>query len=76
MVETVTAAEYKKGLKNAVAEYEGLLEHMQPTGGAARAISDLLALCRESGPLHCVRDVISITPPEFPLPNLPDSHAR
>jgi len=49
MVETVSATDYKNGLKNAIAEYEGMLRNLQPTGGAARALSDLLAMCREQG---------------------------
>ncbi len=49
MVPTVSDAEYQAGLKRAIAEYSGTLADLHPSGGAARALTDLLSLCQEEG---------------------------
>jgi hypothetical protein len=49
MVESVTPAEYKAGLGRSAGEYLAILWDMHPGGGAARALADLLALCRQNG---------------------------
>lgn len=47
MVETVTPKEYEAGLERAAGEYRDILADMHPGGGAARALAELLDLCRE-----------------------------
>jgi len=47
--DTVSSEQYAAGLKRAVGEYQGVLADFHPTGGAARALADLLALCRQQG---------------------------
>jgi hypothetical protein len=49
LAETVTPEEYAVGLYRATHEYGAILADMHPAGGAARALGDLLALCRENG---------------------------
>lgn len=49
IAETVTEAEYRAGLERAKGEYRDILADFHPTGGAARALGELLALCRERG---------------------------
>ncbi|HJZ59511.1 MAG TPA: hypothetical protein VKE74_31495 [Gemmataceae bacterium] len=49
LVDSVTEAEYQAGLERATAEYGAILADLHPTGGSARALEDLLALCREQG---------------------------
>jgi hypothetical protein len=46
-VTEVTPEAAEAGLKRAAGEYETILADTHPTGGAARALADLLALCRE-----------------------------
>lgn len=46
---TVTPAEYAAGLDRAAGEYRAILHDLRPTGGGARALADLLALCRAEG---------------------------
>jgi hypothetical protein len=45
--DTVTPDEYAKGLFRARGEYGDILADLKPNGGGARALADLLALCRE-----------------------------
>ncbi|MFO0802779.1 MAG: hypothetical protein U0791_06600 [Gemmataceae bacterium] len=53
--ESVTPEEFDAGLTRAKGEYEAILATLRPTGGAARALNDLAALCRERGiPLRLV----------------------
>jgi hypothetical protein len=47
LTDTVTAEQYHLALKRAIAEYGAILADMRPTGPAARALGDLLTLCRE-----------------------------
>ena len=47
--DTVTEDEYAAGLVRAANEYRNILADFRPTGGAARALADLLVLCREQG---------------------------
>jgi hypothetical protein len=47
LLETVTPEQYKAGLKQAAGEYAAILRNLHPGGGAARALAELLALCRE-----------------------------
>ena len=49
LVESVTAEQYREGLMRAATEYVAVLANMTPGGGAARALADLLALCRDHG---------------------------
>lgn len=52
---TVTPEQYAEGLKRAEGEYAAILSVFNPTGGGARALADLLALCRAEGiPVHLV----------------------
>jgi hypothetical protein len=44
---TVTPEQYEQGLRRAAGEYRDILRDMHPTGGGARALADLLALCRD-----------------------------
>ena len=44
---TVTPKEYAAGLSRASGEYRDILCDLHPDGGGARALADLLALCRE-----------------------------
>ena len=46
---TVTPEEYAKGLKQAQGEYRDILADLVPNGGGARALADVLAMCRENG---------------------------
>jgi hypothetical protein len=46
---TVTPEQYAEGLNRAKGEYAAILAVFRPTGGAARALADLLALCRDEG---------------------------
>jgi len=46
IVDSVTPELYAAGLKRAAGEYRDILHDLQPTGGGARALADLLALCR------------------------------
>lgn len=48
ITDTVTPAQYESGLKRAAGEYASVLHDLHPTGGGARALADLLALCRET----------------------------
>jgi hypothetical protein len=48
IVSSVTPEQYAAGLKRAAGEYSAILADMHPTGGGARALEDLLKLCRES----------------------------
>jgi hypothetical protein len=45
--ERVTSEQYARGLKQACGEYRDILTDMVPDGGGARALADLLALCRD-----------------------------
>jgi len=47
MVTDLTPEKQDEGLKRAAGEYGAILADMHPTGGGARALADLLALCRE-----------------------------
>ncbi|HEX4614152.1 MAG TPA: hypothetical protein VH092_38570, partial [Urbifossiella sp.] len=47
LVTDVTPELSDAGLKRAAGEYGAILADMHPTGGGARALADLLALCRE-----------------------------
>lgn len=47
--ESVTPEEYAEGLVRSKGEYEAVLTDMKPTGGGARALADLAALCRAEG---------------------------
>jgi hypothetical protein len=47
MVESVTPEQYKTGLIHSAGEYLAILQDMHPGGGATRALTDLLTLCRE-----------------------------
>lgn len=49
IAETVTESQYLEGLERASGEYRNILADFRPTGGAARALNDLLSLCRERG---------------------------
>lgn len=48
IVSSVTPEQYAAGLKRAAGEYSAILAGMHPTGGGARALEDLLKVCRES----------------------------
>jgi hypothetical protein len=45
--DTVTPDEYAHGLFRAQGEYRAILADLKPDGGGARALADLLTLCRE-----------------------------
>ena len=45
----VTAEQYAEGLARAKGEYAAILADLRPAGGGARALADLLALCRAEG---------------------------
>ncbi|MBX9583349.1 MAG: DUF1574 domain-containing protein, partial [Gemmataceae bacterium] len=45
----VTPEQYTEGLSRAKGEYAAILAVFRPTGGSARALADLLALCRDEG---------------------------
>src|SRR5205807_8790975 len=45
--DTVTPEEYAKGLFRAQGEYRDILADLAPKGGGARALADLMALCRQ-----------------------------
>lgn len=47
MVPEVTPELAAAGFKRAASEYRDILADLRPTGGAARALAELLALCRE-----------------------------
>lgn len=47
--EDVTPGEYAEGLVRSKGEYQAVLADMEPTGGGARALADLAALCRTEG---------------------------
>lgn len=47
MVTELTPAQADAGLRRAAGEYGAILADLHPTGGGARALADLLALCRE-----------------------------
>jgi hypothetical protein len=47
VVTNLTPADAEAGLKRAAGEYGAILADLHPTGGGARALADLLALCRE-----------------------------
>lgn len=47
VVTDLTPAKQEEGLTRAAGEYRAILADMHPTGGGARALADLLALCRE-----------------------------
>ncbi|QDU23116.1 hypothetical protein [Urbifossiella limnaea] len=47
VVTDLTPEKQEEGLKRAAGEYGAILADMHPTGGGARALADLLALCRE-----------------------------
>ncbi|MDB5313870.1 MAG: hypothetical protein JWO38_8072 [Gemmataceae bacterium] len=49
ITDSVTPEEYEAALGRAAAEYKAVLADMHPTGGGAKALADLLALCREQG---------------------------
>ncbi len=44
---TVTPEEYEQGLQRAKGEYRDILAMLEPNGGGARALVDVVALCRE-----------------------------
>lgn len=46
-IPVVTPEEYAAGLKRAAGEYRDVLDDFHPTGGGAKALADLLALCRD-----------------------------
>jgi hypothetical protein len=48
IVDEVSPTQYAEGLARAGGEYRGILSDMHPTGGGARALADLLAVCRET----------------------------
>ncbi|HXD87477.1 MAG TPA: hypothetical protein VN641_13355 [Urbifossiella sp.] len=45
--ENVTPQAYAKGLQQARGEYQAILANLIPNGGGARALADVLALCRD-----------------------------